>query len=180
MKFGKKTLALIISIFVIVTLSVIAIAVDSDYDSTSDPLVAKSYLDSSLESQRLEYEAIINELEKSIDDRLENIVDSSDGNLYVTANTSFEAVTLEKGDIIYPKDGIIEVIVCSGGAVAYDPNGTGKIINSTKGVVLANGKTLVQNHLIIIPESEGRGVKVVSSTGAEILIRGEYTVEHTN
>lgn len=180
MKFRKKTLALIIVICAAAVLSVIALAVESGYDSTSDPLVAQSYLEARLEEQRQEYEAIIDSLEASLDNRLNDIIGSSDGNVYISTDASFETVTLAKGDVIYPKDGMLEIILRSGGAVAVVPSGLPAIANLTNGAEMTDQKMLVKNHLILIPANDGRGVKIVSSKGAEILIRGEYTVEHAN
>lgn len=176
MKLGKKTLILVLTVSASLIFSVFALAADTAYDSSTDPLVAQSYLEARLEEQRAEYQAVIDALTARIDALEANSSDSSSDGTAVSA--SFEAVVLVKGDVIYPASDKIELILRSGGAVTVVPDGAGTIANITNGAELTDGKTLVRNHLILIPAADGRGIKVVSSTGAEILIRGEYTVEH--
>ncbi len=177
MKLGKKTLTPIIIVSVFLILTVIAYAADKAYDSATDPLIAQSYLDARLEEQKSEYQAIIDALNKRIDTLEAGL--SGDGTVILpSSGAKFYTAKLKKGDIIYPASGQLEIIVRSGGAVTVVPEGSGTIANITNGAELTNGKTLVRNHLILIPAADGRGIKIVSSSGAEILIRGEYTVEH--
>lgn len=176
MKIGKKTLILVLTVSAALILSVFAFAAGTAYDSTTDPLIAQSYLDARLEEQKTEYQAIIDALTARIDALEANSSDTSSEQTVQSAE--FKSVALNSGDVIYPSGTQIEVILRSGRAAAVVPEGADGLPNITNGSTLADGKTLVSNHLILIPANDGRGIKVVSSTGAEILIRGEYTVEH--
>ncbi len=175
MKLGKKTLIIVLIVSTSLICSVFAFAAGTAYDSSTDPLVAQSYLELRLEEQKNEYQAIIDALTARID-----ALESGDSETpsVTVSSADFESVSLAKGDVIYPKNERIEIILRSGGAVTVIPEGVGTIANITNGAELTDGKTIVRNHLILIPANDGRGIKVVSSTGAEILIRGEYTVEH--
>ncbi len=177
MKIGRKMLIFAIALGAVLIFSVIAYAVSSAYDSATDPLIAQSYLNARLDAQASEYQAKIDALTARIE-ALEAEDNGSTGGETVAVGAKFEAVTLAKGDVIYPASGQIELILRSGGAVTVTPEGTGTIANLTNGAELTDGKSLVRNHLIFVPAADGRGIKIVSSSGAEILIRGEYTVEH--
>ncbi len=180
MKLGKKTLITVIVVSASLILSVIAFATGQAYDSATDPLIAQSYLDARLNAQKTEYETIINALTARIE-ALEANGGTGGGTGTGAVNSpsaAFKSVTLAKGDTVYPKSGQLEIIVRSGGAVAIVPEGKTPLVNVTNGTDLTDGKILYMNHFVMVPAAEGVGLKVASSTGAEILIRGEYTVEY--
>ncbi|MEW6274058.1 MAG: hypothetical protein AB1556_02960 [Bacillota bacterium] len=54
-----------------------------------------------------------------------------------------------------------EIIVRTGNAVAVDPTGSG-IPDVTAGANITDGQPVARNHLLIIPRSDGRGIRAQS------------------
>ena len=85
--------------------------------------------------------------------------------------TPFEALYVQAGRTLIAEAGT-EFILRSGQAtVIAGPNG---IVDITGGQDVPNGEQLSQNHLMHVPQTDGRGL--VFNTNAWIMIRGRYTI----
>lgn len=93
---------------------------------------------------------------------------SSDGEGFV-----FQPVSLDAGDKLIGGEGT-EIILRSGEAKAIT-NGTNGISDLTSGKDLSQGAAISQNHLLLVPRADGRGISAV--TGTWVLIKGSYTIQ---
>ena len=136
-----------VAIFFIFTLGARADVVEPG--SENDPLVTKSYVD----------KALFN---------LKQHVDSRSG-----GSASFEIVYLEQGQQLIGDRGT-EIILRSGIGTVVD-TGNGGLADITEGKDITNGENVLQNHLLIVPRDDGRGVKAVNSN-VILLVKGGYTL----
>lgn len=131
--------------------SIFALAVRADIGepgSESDPIVTKSYVDKILMN-------------------IKQYVDSKTGN-----SGSLEVVYLEKGERIIGDKGT-EIILRSGQAAVVDSI-SGGISDLTTGKDLKKGEKAPQNHLLLIPREDGRGL--AAETNVVLMVRGNYTI----
>lgn len=89
-----------------------------------------------------------------------------------SASESFKVLQLKKGETIIGEQNT-EMIVRSGRteAIAGDKGGVSDI---TAGLDLQTGNDVLLNHHLLIPRSDGRGIKVKNDE-VFIMIKGEYT-----
>lgn len=183
----RKTYALAAALAVCLCLSLFVLAADEEYDSTVDPLISLSYLERRLAEQKSAYEdeitalenrnaelaAEIETLENTINLLKKQISDIKDG----VVGTAYEVVELQKGQVLYASgDYGIEIILRSGTATVVSPFANQGISDNTIGADLQKGTAVALNHLLLIPRGgDGRGIKI-TSTGAFIMVRGEYTI----
>jgi len=118
--------------------------------SENDPIVTKSYVDK-----------VFYDLKQYVDSK-------SSGSL------SFEIVYLEKGQVLIG-DKSTEIILRSGIASAVD-SGMGGLADVTAGKDIKNGENIHQNHLLIVPRDDGRGVKA-ENNNVVLMVKGGYTVQ---
>ncbi len=163
----KKKILVGIQIFLASTIIAtgVTFANNSQAGSSEDPLVAKSYVDDKI-NQVLE---VINGTVGSDKD----VVESGNISTQQVSGNIFKPVLVEVGQTIYGKEGT-ELILRSGKGNAVVPGAEG-ISNLTSGLELRNKGTVNKNHLIIIPRSDGRGVKVTEK--AWFLVKGEYEIK---
>ena len=170
-------------------LSVFVFAADGKYDSANDPIAAKSYVDSeidTLEAKIAALEAKLNGASGSSGEltalRTELETIKSDLNAIKTSNNglAYTKITLKKGDKLYAKDTALEIIVRSGTGSVISPfveefqqEGLSDI---TTGKELYNGMVVPFNDLLLIPVGgDGRGLEIKSP--AVLLVRGSYEVK---
>ncbi len=180
MKYNKKTLMLCAFFAVSLVFSVFTLAADGEYDSTTDPLISYSYLEDRLAEMESDYVQKINaltveneELQEQLDE-LRGLIEelkTSGG-----APSTYETVSLQKNDVIYPTGDSLEVILRSGRAVCVSSDEEKAVADITNGMDIYNFETIVYNHLIFVPANDGRGIKITSDE-AIITVRGEYKVE---
>jgi hypothetical protein len=91
---------------------------------------------------------------------------------YVDSRLSYKVLQLQPGQTVIGGEGT-EIIVRGGEVTAID-NGANGISDITGGQDLRTGQPCKTNHLLLVPRSDGRGVK--ASTEAYIMIRGSYTL----
>lgn len=127
--------------------------------SSQDPLVTLSYLN----------DTFFNSIMQRVDQR---IAERTGQALPGSSSPSFVVVTLNDGQILTGGVGC-EVMLRVGGAVCVSPSDPG-LIDETAGTTLANGASLLQNHLYMMT-IDGRGVRASGGT-AKVLARGTYTV----
>ncbi len=154
MKLKKSILALIL-IGLLLTSGIVF----SEPGSESDPVISLSYLNIKLD-----------ELKGYIDEKTKNI-GSKDPN---SSGEGLLVVELQNGQRIIGKSGT-EFIKRSGNATAIvSPNGG--LSDVTAGVDIGEGKQIPDNHLLIIPRDDGRGMYVTKDK-TFILVRGAYNIQ---
>lgn len=125
-----------------------------------DPLISKSYIENQ----------VIPRLEQYIESRISEI--KSEGSTGSTAET-FIVVEATAGQEIICNAGA-ELILRMGKATIIATE-KGGIADTTAGYDLADGTDMPSNHLLIVPVSDGRGIK--AQENVIVMIKGEYTVK---
>lgn len=157
--------------------------------STDDPLVTKSYVDNKVTE-------ILFILNNSLETSAESSFNSNSYNNYedlisdviaqieflygnfknnettIVIGDKFIPVSVSKNQIILGTEGT-EIILRSGKATTYCSEVNG-IINLTTGKELFNNDDIVQNNLLLIPRSDGRGLKVTED--AWLMIKGDFSL----
>ncbi len=165
MKRFSRIFSVIMLVAVTLTLFVSA---DNEYSSKDDPLVSLSYVNDVLTPEIVT--AVMNKIEKEY-------VKISD--LSSVAAGKYAEVSLKKGQTLMAGS-CCELILSSGAsfAVVTSSNnlkdGVG-ILDLTIGSVIVNGETVPNNHYLVIPKADGRGITVDSDT-ALVLVRGDYNI----
>ncbi len=148
-KNNKKPI-LIIAVLLVLIAGVVGVnAATSDPGSDSDPLVTKSYVDS------------------AISNALSSVGTGSAG------NSGYEVIQVEAGKQIIAT-GCTEMILRSGSAKAID-NGVNGVSDMTQGIDLLKNYTVYQNHLLLVPRDDGRGIRTTSE--CFVMIRGPYVIQ---
>ena len=174
MKLTKKLRVTVLSLALILTMLVSAVAV-SAYDGMADPIISLSYLQQytaqnvdpkiqALQSQISELKALVETL-------------SAGGAQTPSVDTAaFSVVQLQYGQTVIAGESC-EIILRSGTAnVVLDAASLGGISDLTAGVDLANGTAVTPNHYLLVPRNDGRGIHITSDV-AFVMIKGVYTVE---
>lgn len=91
------------------------------------------------------------------------------------ANASYEVVELTLGQKLVAT-ACAEVIMRPGGKVECVSQNDMGLCDVTGGTDIFNGQPLLENHYVIIPRADGRGVLCVSEK-AYLLVRGGYVIE---
>lgn len=141
----KRVAAALVIVVSIFTLTVAASAAVAAPGSEEDPVVTKSYVDS-------------------------QIAQIKSGGV---STESYKAVQLAAGQKLIGKEGT-EVILRSGEAAAID-NGANGVSDITGAMDLMTGQSVAQNHLLLIPRSDGRGIQAI--TEIWVMVRGTYKVQ---
>jgi len=156
---NKKILTVLAAIVILAVGIGVGAYAASTYGTQSDPLVAKSYLDSSLTPK---LQAQFNAQIDSQVGLMESQIASS------TTGLNFVVVNLTAGQSFAGSIGC-EIILRSGSAVG---NGTG-LSDVTDGSLISNGTAITANHLCVVSAS-GDGLK--ANTAVTLLVRGGYAV----
>ena len=140
----------------------------------ADPLVTLSYLNGAYTRQVKDMvDQAVTARKAEMEQALRNIVAGQGGISAPSGGGSvFTVVTLNQGQSLVG-DVWCEVMLRVGSAVCVSPSDPG-LIDETTGSTLADGASLVQNHLYMMT-IEGRGVRASSAT-TKVLARGSYTV----
>lgn len=141
----KKIITALVIVISLFSLTVFAAAAADTPGSEDDPVVTKSYVDSQIA-------------------QIENGGGSS---------STYNAVQLNAGQRLIGKEGT-ELILRSGEATAID-NGANGVSDLTGGADLMTGYYVVQNHLLLIPRNDGRGIQ--ATTEIWVMVRGGYTIQ---
>lgn len=91
---------------------------------------------------------------------------------YVDTLTALQVVQLKAGETLTAEAGA-EIILRSGKAVVV--TSTDGIPDISGGKDLAKGASVPLNHQLIVPRSDGRGIK--ASAAAYVMIRGAYSIK---
>lgn len=108
---------------------------------------------------------------------LENKTGTGTSGAAASGSMQYTAIFVEYGKtLLAPKDSI-ELILRTGTAVIVSPFADQGISDVTVGVDLKNGDHVSYNHAMIIPRGgDGRGIKITSTYGAYVMVRGEYEI----
>ena len=136
-----------------------------------DPLVAMSILDDRINGVNARIDQLSAIIQAMQNGRPTDYNTSTDGQPTGGA-ASYTPVSASAGQIILGGEGM-EIILRSGSAAALCP-GTNGLSDLTAGTDIPDGMALAQNHLLIVPRADGRGVKVL--TDAWFLIKGGYSI----
>lgn len=96
----------------------------------------------------------------------------SDDPLVAKSYVDWKVVELKAGQVLEGKASS-ELILRRGRAVVVDASGNG-IPDLTAGVDIFAGNSVPQNHLLVIPREDGRGIK--AQTSAWVMYRGVASV----
>ncbi|MCD7943369.1 MAG: hypothetical protein LUH43_00495 [Clostridia bacterium] len=203
MKTKFRIISVAAALAVTISLCPFIFAADSDYDSSTDPLISYSYLEerlselqeeieslqseilsvdnSSLETRLTELESRISDIESEISELAAQLAEIDSGSSGSSSSSSgggsdFVEVQFTKGDIIYATGGALELVLRSGSAVVVSSSSTLGLCDMSLGIDIMNGGLVVYNHLLLIPKGDDeRGIKITSNT-ASIMLRGSYYV----
>lgn len=131
------------------------VSLAAEAGSGGDPLVTLSYLN----------DTFFNSIMQRVDQKIAQGTGQA-------SSASFTVVTLNEGQALTGGVGC-EVMLRVGSAVCAAPSDPG-LIDETAGTTLADGASLVQNHLYMMT-IDGRAVRAAGGT-AKVLARGTYTV----
>lgn len=134
--------------------------------SVDDPVVTKSYVDEQMQLLKEQMEKTLADFDSS----------QSGGN----GETSLDVLELQPGETVLGEEGT-EFIVRSGKVVALSGENGDGIPNVTEGTNIDEGELVPLNHLVLIPRTDGRGLKVTgdSPKSAWIIVRGAYQDERS-
>lgn len=127
--------------------------------SATDPLVTQSYV-----------EARINALNASLDERLNNLDVSSDG-----SQVAFEVFEVKKDQVVMLEENSLFILRAGEVVAVIDAGAGGGISDLTTGFDIVNGETIVKNHLLLTPRTDGRGVSFKSD--GWVMISGGFKVQ---
>lgn len=89
------------------------------------------------------------------------------------AAKSYEAVFVNAGKKVLGGDGS-EIILRSGEAKSL-ASGINGIADLTGGKDLMGDQAIIQNHLLLVPRNDGRGI--IATTDIWIMVKGGYTIQ---
>lgn len=142
----------------------LATVVLAEPGASDDPLISKSYIENQLMPQIKQY----------IESRLAEVGGGGSG-------SGAAAGTADKFNVVNASAG--QQIICSAGTELILRMGSASVIATEKGGIadttdgfdLADGAFMPSNHLLIVPVSDGRGVR--ATTDIIVMIKGGYTVK---
>lgn len=160
-------------------------AASADAGTIGDPLVTKSYVDALKADILEEVEALLGsgsgtgsgttqptnmtEIYDYIDEKLADVADNG-----VTVKEGYTIVKAEKGQKIICEEST-EFIVRSGEMAAIGNSYGDGLTDITAGLDIKNGEIIGNNHLLLVPRSDGRGVQV--NQFGYIMIKGDFTIK---
>ncbi|HYE67861.1 MAG TPA: hypothetical protein VEA58_04570 [Anaerovoracaceae bacterium] len=89
------------------------------------------------------------------------------------ASDAYVVVEVKAGQKVLGKSGT-EIILRSGEATAID-NGANGVSDITEGKDLMTGQSIGQNHLLLVPKEDGRGLQAI--TDLFVMVRGAYSIQ---
>ena len=182
MKRRNKLLVTVSVVLAVLLVSGVSIYAATNYGSESDPLITRSYLTDKFKPEVMNEMADVmdqtaSQVKADIDAQLSRTADQiqeagSNGVVHSTADV-FTLVTLSSGQKLSCLSGA-EMMLRGGGASGWGASGV-QLADSTDGSAVSGGGALKVNHMYMVLE-DGNGI-AASSSGAEVLVRGTYTVE---
>ena len=156
----KKTTVIVLLAVVIAMLAGVAVYAVANYGTTSDPLVAMSYLRDVVQPTMMDqYEGALNRAVGTAETEFSESLSSAAG--------AYQTVMLASGQTLRGESGT-EILLRSGSA-----NASSVLVDSTGGSTLATGGSLTANHLYLV---QAAGPAVRADVGAALMVRGSYSI----
>lgn len=171
MKFTKRIKIALAALAVSASIATASIIFAQDF-SLEDPLISKSYID----------EVLLPQISELIDIKiaeLKAVFEKDEGteSTPVTANTSYEVITLQNGQKLVAREGSIEIILRPGGtATIYSEIDGNGLADLTSGNELLDGAEAPINACLLVPRADGRGI-VCTSQVSYVMVRGQYEIK---
>ena len=167
-----KKFNLVMLIFLLVfMLFNVAVAVDEQSGGENDPIVTQSYIEMRIEQVKTYCDEKVNNINTQIQS-LQTQIEGAKGEQIIN---TFEPVTVRPGQKLIGGEGT-EIILRVGTATAITNIECG-IVDATGGVDILNGKNIPQQHLLIVPRDDGRGISVVGKGDAMLMVKGAYIIQ---
>lgn len=161
---NRKTAATLILIALLIAANCLTfVFADNVPGSSADPVVTKSYVDSMFNSLKSQIES----------GSISAPADAPAVQTPAPADNTFIVVQLAAGESLIGEGGT-EIILRSGQASGVSQNQDG-LSDVTTGKDIKAGASVEKNHLLIVPRSDGRGIKC--STSAYIMVKGAYSIQ---
>ena len=173
MNFLKNKRNIIILLTLTLTFGWMFLAFAADPGSDKDPLISLSYFENKIEELK---SSITNTLSKDLTDKFDELKTSFDKTVKeikdkgVAAPSTFEVINVNENESIICEAGT-EIIVRSGKFTAIG-SVSGGISDVTAGRDLAAGEEISNNHLLIVPKSDGRGI--TSKIAGAVMVKGDF------
>lgn len=145
-----------------------AFAAGFEPGSQDDPVVTKSYVDRQIEEIGISIETKISNLYSEIES-IGKEEPNQDGN----TGQMIQIVEVQAGGSIIFEAGTQAVL--RGGSATIIDSDQGGIADLTQGADLRMGYEVPANHLLLIPRSDGRGIRAVSK--CILMVTGGYEIK---
>jgi len=166
----KQKLAKMIAASLAVGTLCFGVIVNAQPGTPDDPLVSRSYVNTriaSLEAQIAQLTALLESGGVTVTDPGHHV------HAPAVERELFAVVRAEPGMVLIG-GASTEIILRAGEAtVIAGPNG---LANVTTGIDVMNGQAVQLNHLLIVPQADGRGMRF--HTTAYLMIKGDYHFLH--
>lgn len=165
--FINKGIIIISSAALVLTVSSVIKAAEPG--SSSDPLITLSYFTEKIDELKEDLESQIEKLNKSDNDSKNNDEETTT----TPAASSFQIVNLKAEHSLICGEGT-EIIVRSGESKVI-ASSSGGLSDVTEGRDLQNGEIIKNNHHLIVPRNDGRGI--TATVGGAIMVKGDYEIK---
>lgn len=125
--------------------------------SSEDPIVTMSYVEKRVQA---------------VYDELKTLIGQAPTSQQTSSPSIYQAKTFDAGTRLFLGEGT-EIILRRGDAHIVDPTGNG-IPDLTAGEDIFDGTPVPQNHVLLSPREDGRGIK--ASTKVTLMIKGTYVL----
>lgn len=169
--FINKGIVIISSAALVLTVSSVIWAAEPG--SSSDPLITLSYFSEQIEELKEDLESQIEKIKKTDTNTKEDTSKEDEETVTTPISTSFKIVNLKENHSLICGEGT-ELIVRSGESKAI-ASASGGLSDVTEGRDLSNGEIIKNNHHLIVPRNDGRGITAV--VGGAIMVKGEYEIK---
>ncbi len=174
MNFLKNKRNIIILLSVTLSLGWTVLAFATDPGSEKDPLISLSYFENKIEELKTD---VTNTLSKELTEKFDELKTSFEKTVNeikdkgVSAPSTFEVINVSENERIICDAGT-EIIVRSGKFVAIG-SVSGGVSDVTSGRDLVTDEEIENNHLLIVPKSDGRGI--TAKVAGAVMIKGNFT-----
>lgn len=158
---NKRTI-IAISILLIISCFVINAA---EPGSVDDPIITLGYFNEKINDLKTELQKSI----KALESKKSNDVSSPTG----TASSVFKIVNLKAKASLICSEGT-ELIVRSGESKAIGSS-SGGLSDVTDGRDVQNDEIVKNNHHLIVPRNDGRGI--IATIGGAVMVKGDYEIK---
>ena len=167
-----KFFALLLAVAAVTAWAGMGVAASAQPGSPDDPLVSRSYVDSRIAQLEAQIAALTAALEAAV------FFTALPEVLPLPPDAHAPAVTRELFQVVRAEPGMVlighastEIILRAGTASVVSGPYNG-LANVTAGHDLMNGQAVPLNHLLIVPQNDGRGMRFYAT--AYLMIKGDF------